>query len=182
MLRFGLISDTNPAKGLYKVNFDEDDLVSQWIPKIEAGTKNLKVEFPLAPGTHVACLMDEHMENGVILGAVYDDGNSPAFANKDKFGITFPDGTYIKYDNAAGTFTINTGGKVIITAAGNVEITCDKLKVTGNVEVTGKVDATLSISSDADVVALKSSVPIALALHKHSGVTAGGAASGPPIP
>lgn len=190
MFKFGIISDFDANKGFFRVNFDGEDVVSPWMPRILPNTKSSKDEIPFDQGEHVACLMDEHGEAGVILGAIYSGADTPSVKSKTVRSTTFSDGTVIKYDTQSKELNINAKGKVIIQSADKVEVTatgaeidfsCTKLKVTGDVEVTGKISATTGISSDLDVTANASIVPISLLTHTHT-APSGGGATGPPLP
>lgn len=186
MLRFGNIVKVDAAKGLYKVHLDADDIETGWISKLLPNTKNTKDEEPMAIGEHVACMMDEHCEDGVIMGAVNSDKDLPVKGDAKIRRTEYPDGSYVEFDGNTGQYEINMTGDVKITGAkkliiqcatDDVEITCVKLKVTGNVDVTGKIDATL------DVTANSALVPIGLMTHKHPYVNVTTpATTSPPIP
>lgn len=186
MLQFGTISKSDPAKGLYKVDLDEDEIESDWIPRLLLNTKNTKDEAPLDIGEHVVCMMDERCENGVILGAINSDKDVPVKGDQKIRRTEFPDGSYVEFDGNTGEYEVNMTGDVKITGAkkliiqcptDDVQITCQNLKVTGNVDVTGKIDASL------DVTAYKMTVPIALGTHKHPYVNVTTpATTSPPIP
>lgn len=113
MLRFGVISEYDAAKGIARVKFEEDGIVSNWLPVITPGALKTVSEFPLDPDEEVACLMDEHCINGVILGAIFSEAEAPAAANKDQYQIKFDDGLIINYDRS---------GKVLNYKLGNTEL------------------------------------------------------------
>lgn len=180
MLRFGTISEVKPEKGLAKVRFEEDDIVSAWIPIVQANTLGDKDYRSMKVNEHVACMMDEHCENGVVVGAIYNKTDTPAYTG-EKCGVKFEDGTEVVYDKGAGTYTIKlNSGKLIIETPADVEITCTQLKLEGNLKVTGTIDATDTITSDIEVVA--GPVPVHLTTHIHPGVTSGPATTAPPQP
>lgn len=79
MIKFGLISDID-RKGLVKVNFDEDEIVSSWLPVLVPSSKDIRYYTDLALNTRVVCLMDQYCEDGVVLGAIYDAENQAAGA------------------------------------------------------------------------------------------------------
>jgi phage baseplate assembly protein V len=192
MLKFGIIEECQPDKGLYRVRIDEDDIKTKFIPVVVPNSKSTKFEAPLEVGEHVALLMDERAEDGIIVGAIYSEADKPENgAGENVWRTTFADGSYIKFDKSSGDLTVNTKGKVIVESASDVEITCTKLKVTGDVEVngsitgsnglevTGKIEATGNIESTAgDVKALT----ISLLTHVHGGVTPGLSPTSTPLP
>jgi phage baseplate assembly protein gpV len=112
-LKYGLISQIDATKGLAKVSFDADVdssngnvLVSDWLPCLMRKTLNEKESYPFDEKEHVACLMDEHCEDGVILGAIYSDNELPALTTKDLFGIVWANGDLMKYDRQAQKYYI----------------------------------------------------------------------------
>lgn len=98
MLKFGIVTniDENTAKA--RVKFAEDGILSHLLPVLQA--KTLKDKFYTLPdiGEHVVCLMDENLEDGVILGAIYSDADNVPVISKDKLKIRFNDSTEIEYD------------------------------------------------------------------------------------
>jgi phage baseplate assembly protein V len=120
MLRFGTVS--NVDKGKARVKFDDDGIVSAWLPIIQPRTADDKQAESLDLNEQVVCLMDERNEHGVILGAIYNKkAPVPAEAGTDKWVRKFKDGTIISYDRGAAheykvtngtlTFKMNrTGG------------------------------------------------------------------------
>lgn len=110
MLRFGHISSVNIQNGTARVNFDDDQVVSQELPILNRKTLNDKYSFYFDVGEHVVVLMDEYLENGVILGAIYSKTDQPALVSSQKIsGVVFEDGSYIKYDSQNKIFDLKTG-------------------------------------------------------------------------
>jgi len=166
MLRFGNISEININTGFARVKFlDEPDIVSDWLQICVQGTLSSKFFSMFDINEQVACLMDEHSEEGVILGALYNTGTPPpAGVTADAVTVVFSDETSIKYDRASHKLTVNV--------AGQIDITADSLNITGDIELAGKLTATGEVQSGL----------IKLSTHAHSGVQTGGGTSGPPIP
>ena len=189
MLRFGTITEVKPEKGLAKVQFAEDGITSFWLPIVQDNTLGDKNYRGMKVNEHVACLMEENAENGVIVGAIYNKQDTPPYTG-EKVGVKFEDGTEVVYDKGAQTYTIKSQGKVIvdtqgdveITSTANVSITCNKLIVDGTIEASGSIKSDGSIEANGDITAASGSIPISLISHKHSGVTPGGAITGPSVP
>ena len=184
MLRFGTISEVKPEKGLAKVNFAEDGIVSAWLPLVYNNTLGDKNYRSMKVNEHVACIMDENCENGVIMGAIYNSQDSPPYSG-EKVGVKFEDGTEIVYDKGAGSYTINNpNGKIIIAADADVEITCRKLAITGNLEVSGYIQAPQGPISTNGEIAAGVDVTVGgiftFLTHTHLGVTPGSGVSGTP--
>ena len=55
MLKFGIVTNINPALAQARVQFAEDDILSYWLPILQQ--KTLKDKFYAIPdiGEHVAC-------------------------------------------------------------------------------------------------------------------------------
>lgn len=154
-IRFGYVVKADVKNGVYRVNIDADDIVTDWLPRLEMNTKDTNSSNPLKEGEHVALLMDEHNEAGVILGAIFDKKNTPngIIANDNLHAVRFEDGTKITYDKGAGVYTIDCVGKIIIKSAAEVEINCTTLKVTGDISATGDI-TTLTGDVTAGVISL----------------------------
>ena len=127
--KYGIISETKP--GFAKVYFEEDDLVTDFWPVLQRTSLTDKESWPLNLKEHVVCLTDTRCEEGVILGAIYNetDMEDPGAAD-GKFRMLFADGTYIEYDKTLHKLTANiTGGvNVVIDEHLLVEKDGDTLK------------------------------------------------------
>lgn len=189
MLRYGRISEIDPQRGMARVTFDEDGIVSDWLQLVVKNSLSNKYEFSYDTNEFVACLMDENAEEGVILGALYHEGNTPPVGNKDIAAVTFSDGTVVKYDRK--------NSKLHIECVGDVEITCVKATVTasdsvtidapttdflGDVNIQGGVSSNGNIEAVGDVKAGPAGARVSLLNHIHAGVTPGGGVTAVPTP
>ena len=106
MLKFGIVTNIDEKTAKVRVKFAEDGLLSFWLPVLQA--KTLKDKFYALPDIdeQVACLMDENLEDGVILGAIYSDADIVPVISKDKLKIKFYDSTEIEYDRAEHVLNI----------------------------------------------------------------------------
>lgn len=110
MLRFGNISSVDTERGLARVRFEEDDIVTALLPMIGARTSKDKFYAMPDVGEHVACLMDEYAENGVILGAIYSTKNVPGeVKGQDKIGVEFASGDLIEQDRGGRYLRVKMG-------------------------------------------------------------------------
>lgn len=109
MLKFGVISDVNTETGLVRVNFAEDSFVSNWIPFMQP--KTLQDEYFVMPDIddHVAVMMDEHCENGVVMGSIFSTAKKPSIGGADKSYVKYKDGTTVIYDRSASKLEIKIG-------------------------------------------------------------------------
>ncbi|KQC02103.1 phage baseplate assembly protein V [Pedobacter sp. Hv1] len=129
MLKFGHISEVNVKNGLARVYFTEDDFVSAPLKMAVNRSGTDKTSFPFNINEHVCCLMDENLEYGVIICAVYDEKNLPhADAGENILSINFGDSSSILYDRNSHTLTLDING--------NINIKCKDAKI----ESSGKID------------------------------------------
>jgi len=106
VLRFGIVTNIDEKDARARVQFAEDEMSSYWVAVLQAKTQNDKFYFMPDVGEHVACLMDERSEEGVILGAIYSKLDEVPVVSKDKFKIKFQDGTEFEYDKAEHVLNI----------------------------------------------------------------------------
>jgi phage baseplate assembly protein V len=151
MLKFGIISEIDPAKGLARVFFEEDQFVSAWLKMGVPRSGTDKFSFPYSVNEHVYCLMDENLEYGVVAGAVYDESNVPEGAAEGVLRWQFRDGSAISYDSNSRTLNLDIQGEINISCekasiqssgavkveATEVSITATKTKIDGILEVSG---------------------------------------------
>lgn len=184
MLKFGIVDQVNPQKGLARVRFEEDNIVSDWLPVTQTGSLKNKAYHLPDIGEHVACLTDERAEAGVIVGAIYNSQDTPGFNTADRVGMKFEDGTEIYFNRASKEYIVNSTGKVKVTAATDVEITCEKLKITGDVEINGSLDSTGGIEAQGEIKSQTDvkALTVSLKTHVHGGVTPGGGTTAIPVP
>jgi phage baseplate assembly protein V len=131
MLVFGIITEVYPEKGLARVKFEDHDIVSKPLPIVVAKTKRDKFSFPFDTNEHVCCLMDDDLEYGVIVGAIYNQSELPAITDADKVGVAFDGGLTVSYDRSEKTLKISGTGDVKVDVTGNVDLKASvKAKVT----------------------------------------------------
>lgn len=109
MIRFGNISSIDAARARVRVQFADDGIVSHWLPVLVQGSRGNQYFHIFEVNEHVVCLMDEHSENGVVLGAIYDANNTPSGTGADIAQVQFADGAELKYDRSVSTLTITVG-------------------------------------------------------------------------
>jgi phage baseplate assembly protein V len=147
MLAFGIITEVDPSKGLARVQFqDHDGIVSKPLPIVVSKTKVDKFSFPFDVNEHVCCLMDDNLEYGVIVGAIYNESELPAITDADKVGVAFGGGLTVSYDRSEKTLKISGTGDVKVDITGNVELKASvKAKVTApDVEIIAATKVTIT--------------------------------------
>lgn len=124
-LKYGIVSEFKP--GFAKVYFEEDGFATDWWPIVVRGSLKDKDSYTLHTNEHVACLADERCEDGVVLGAIYNDTDTPDGAAADgKVRQLFADGNYMEYDNTAHKLkasiqgmTIECDGQLLVQKGGD---------------------------------------------------------------
>ena len=127
-LRFGHVTEYDPARHMARVNFPDLGITSYWLPVLTHNSLKNHDETHLDAGEHVACMMSgEGQEMGVVLGAFYDDKNKPPVQDADIRAVTFDDGTIITYSRKEHKLTIDCTGDIEIIAAGNIALKAGRI-------------------------------------------------------
>jgi phage baseplate assembly protein gpV len=107
-LRVGLVVDRDASRAAVRVRFAErDQMVSWWLPVVVAKTQDDKAYWIPDLGEQVVCLMDEHDEAGVVLGAIYSAADAVPVESTEKLHVAFKDGTKAEYDRSAHVMRID---------------------------------------------------------------------------
>lgn len=138
MYKVGVITALDEAKARVRVQFnDMDGVVSYWLPIVQQKTLRDKSYWMPDINEHVACLLDENGEEGVVVGAIYSDADAAPVANKDKHCTVFADGTRVEYDRQTHTLTADVQGKINVIATARCDVTCaDQVVITSATHVT----------------------------------------------
>ena len=203
MLRYGQICEQDPAKGLFRVEFDDDGIVSDWMPLVVPKTAKDSYSVCLDIGEHVACLMDKHCENGVILGSLYSEATAPKQAGKDIASVVFDDGSKVVFDRSSGALTVETKGDItvktakkttveasqtiLIKAANGVTIEADteikgQLTVVGGIQGNGDLSLQGALSAGGEIQTQSDFVVGLYRFLTHKHPTAAPGSPSPPIP
>lgn len=150
--KFGVVVETKP--GFAKVKFaDLDNLETEFLPLIFPQSLQNRAIHTIDCGSLAAVLMDENLEDGVVLGALYSQKNPPDSVAETLHQIKLKDGGLLNYDTASGKLFIHTIGDLQIEADGNVSLTTN-----GNVSVkasgTANVESGGSLSLKAPTILL----------------------------
>lgn len=122
MIKFGFISEVIPLKGMVRVEFPEDNIVSAELPIIVNGAKSNKFYYNLQVNEQVCCMMDEDMENGVCLGAVYNEKNLPrSSVNNDLISLNFGESA-IRVSQSGSNLEVLLGNTTVKVSPLGVEI------------------------------------------------------------
>jgi len=151
--KFGIISEVK--KGFARVKFEEDDIVSNWLPVLVRRSLNDKDSWPYEIQEHVFVMMDENCEYGVIQGAVYSDADEPdANEGAGKFRKLFSDDSFIEYDKNTHILTANIQGKIKAIATDDIEVTSGaKIKATADSDITADAGGDIKATATGDITA-----------------------------
>jgi len=146
MFRVGIVKSQDAVNAKVRVTFpDRNQMVSWWLPLCVPKSQTDKAYWIPDIGEQVVCLMDEHDEDGAVLGAIYSSADSPPVSSADKWHLTMKDGAAFDYDRAAHNLAVSipAGGTVSITANGATI----KIDATGNILLTAAADVKLQTST-----------------------------------
>ncbi len=179
MLRFGNITEVDPAKGYARVTFPDDGIVSDWLQFLTLGAIKDNFSHTFSINEQVACLMDENSEEGVILGALFNDKTPPNGAGEGIFRVKFDDDSVIEYNRNSHEYTLDIKGKINIKGESEVNIDSDaKINITGNTEVNiSAINANVTAMAVAKIQAPAIQLTGAVAIS--GGLTVGGTITAP---
>jgi len=139
-LKYGIVSEVK--KGFVKVFFEDDEIVTDWLSVLVGKSLNDRQSWPLEVNEHVACLMDEHCEEGICLGAITNESDQDAGEAPGKFRKIFTDGTLIEYDK--------NGKKLTVDVKGSLEAKTDgEASIDAGTTLSGKAGAKATIQAPA---------------------------------
>ena len=120
--KHGLVSDNKP--GFARLIFPADDnMVSDWLPICYPFTMGDTACWLLKINSLVACVMDEHCNEGVILGAIFNQEDTvPTEASTTNIIFKFEDGSIISYDKSSHELLADIKGKITGKATGNIDV------------------------------------------------------------
>lgn len=181
-IRLGTVAELDVAAARCRLDTGEvkTDFVPWFVPR--AGD-TIEWSVPAIGEQGVLLCPSGDTHGAVFLRGVYSDSFSAPSSAASLHLVRFPDGALIQYDHEVHALrvTLPAGGTAEITADGGITVN-GPLTVNGETvinakaTVNGDVSITGTATADADVVGGGKS----LKGHKHTGVAAGGATSGPP--
>lgn len=128
-LRFGSVVEQDPDGNRVRVQLDDQDGVKTWwLGVLSFGTGKDSVYALPDIGEHVAVLLDQHGEDGVVLGSRHSEANPPKINKPEERRVDFEDGTFIRYDRQTHELEMNIVeiGKIILVVGGTrIELTKD---------------------------------------------------------
>lgn len=142
----GIVEESKPGWAIIRFP-DIDDLLTQWLPVVHSKTQDDKQFWTLDIGEQVKCLMDDRLEDGCILGAIYSEVDVPPTEDPDEYGINFKDGAWFSYNRRTGLFTALIIGDAVIEVGANLNV---KVGGKADVDVAGNLFAKVGGTSFVD--------------------------------
>lgn len=165
LLRYATVASVDLGAARCTVLLD-DDVVSPALPWLAPRMGETRVWVPPSIGEQVILFCPGgEIGAGIVAGGVVSDAN-PAPSDEAVPLIRFADGAVVSYDPGASELLIQ------LPSGASTVLVSDTVDIVGDVTVNGKLTAT------DDVVAGS----VSLKNHKHSGVSAGAAQTGAPVP
>ncbi|CAM1655765.1 Gp5/Type VI secretion system Vgr protein [Bartonella choladocola] len=191
--RHGIVREVND-KGHARVEFrDADNVVSYWLQPVQplASGKQSRSYCMPEVGSQVSCFVDEHAQEGVILGAVYSDIDQPPTQNPAQIVNELRGGRRDVYDKDTGEYLLEqTAPHTIKIGASVVEITPTSISMTVGgagivIGLGGKIQSTGDMSHKGNAKfeggSLRHNDKNVGSDHHHEGVTPGGGTTGDPL-
>jgi phage baseplate assembly protein V len=119
VFRVGIVKSQDAQNARVRVTFpDRDQMTSWWLPVVTPKSQNDKAYWIPDVGEQVVCLMDEHDEDGAVLGSIYSTVDTPPVSSADKWHLTMKDGATFEYDRSSHALAVSipSGGTVSISA------------------------------------------------------------------
>lgn len=153
---------------------DRDNVISYWLPINVPKIMQDKFFWQPDIGELVLCIMDEHDENGVVVGAIPNEQDAaPAGLTPDNFYIGFKDGTTISYNRATHVLEVSlaASGSFALTGATGSTVSLD---ASGDISFnsTSAIRFQLGEGAADDGLALVSKLVAAFNAHSHPALNA----------
>jgi phage baseplate assembly protein V len=140
-LKFGVVTQIDAANCRVRVQYkDNEGIESYWLAVLQRKTTGDRDYHLPEVGEHVACQVDEHNEEGVVLGAIYSSADPAPVQDADKRHLAFKDGSVFEYDRNKHRLTADMPG-------GQARVTVGK---EGYVEIKGATVVVLHDAADID--------------------------------
>jgi phage baseplate assembly protein V len=140
------------ANARVRVTFPaHNQMTSWWLPILVPKAQNDKAYWIPDVGEQVVCLMDEHDEDGAVLGAIYSSADTaPPSMTADKWHLTMKDSASFEYDRNSHALSVNLPANATMTIVVNgVTISIDSGK---NINLSGAADVRFVTQSHNDSV------------------------------
>ncbi|MCW2391946.1 phage baseplate assembly protein V [Sphingobium sp. B11D3A] len=176
VIQLGAIASVDPANATCTVAIGE--ITTGELPWLAQRAGGVRSWSPPTVGEQCVVLAPEgDLANGLVVLGLYSNAHPAPSTNSDLVQLALNDGAVIEYNQAAHALsaTLPAGGTAQIEAPGGIAIK-GNVAIEGDISLEGDISMSGTLTAEQDVLADGKS----LKSHRHSGVTAGAAQSGPP--
>jgi phage baseplate assembly protein V len=150
-------------------------MVSWWLPICVPKTQDDKAYWLPDVGEQVVCMMDEHDEDGAVLGCIYSQVDTTPVQSADKWHITMKDTATLEYDRNLHQLAVSLPTNATMSLIVNgVTISIDSSR---NINLSGASDIKLVTNSHNDSI---NNIITVFNEHTHGGVQAGSSVTAVP--
>jgi phage baseplate assembly protein V len=110
---------------------------SWWLPVVVPKAQYDKIYWMPDIGEQVVCLMDQHDEDGAVLGSIYSSADTVPVQSADRMHLSVKDGATFDYDRVAHILS------VALPSSGTVRIAANGASLT--IESSGNITAVPSV-------------------------------------
>ena len=129
LLKVGIVVQTNPSKGTARVRItDADDEITYELPVIVRASFRDKAYWMPDIGECVVCIFSgEGLEQGFILGAIYNAQDKTPTDEQAERMVKFKDGTVIEYDRDSHRLYIHSVGDIEIVSDTHITLVAPRI-------------------------------------------------------
>lgn len=128
-LRFGTVVEQDPDGNRVRVQLDDcDGMRTWWLGVLSFGTGGDSVYVMPDIGEHVAVMLDQYGEDGVILGSRHSAKDQPKINRPQERRIDFADGSFLRYDREKHELEVNivdAGTITLVVGSTRIDLTKD---------------------------------------------------------
>jgi len=152
LIRTGTITQHKSKEGKLLARVDVHGRVTDWLPVAGISNRFMKIYIPVRAGEQVEVHSEfGEADSGVIHRSIYSsDSSEPEGADDDTAIIAFHDGATFKYNTETGLLTMEAISEAKIMAP-HIELACETLHSTADVDIDGSLNVGGDISTDGTV-------------------------------
>ena len=149
VIRLGTVEELDETGALVRIRSDE--FLTDWLPWITTRAGPDRTWWALEVGEQVAVLCPSgEINQGIVLGSIYQDQFPPNGKRKDVHRTTYKDGTVVEYDRALHVLRIKSPNLIKLVVESQISVEGD-VYIDGNLQVTGSIRADKPITSQMAV-------------------------------
>lgn len=131
----GYVVGRDPSRMMVRIELPAHQLTTQWLRVLTPLASGGKTYSLPRTGDFVACLLDDSLNTGFVIGSAYTNGSKPSVdpSKPNAFHVTMDDGAIFEHDPdtsetlidipAGGSFTVRCGASSLVITDGVVTLT-----------------------------------------------------------